>query len=158
MDHFLLTVLFGSGNGDTEGTLWSTADGVHWHPSFSPLHTAYGLTEEGKQTSAALGIPIPIENASVAYEGDNLLWQRLCNVFGEELRVRYTRLRATALHSPTALYRSVLQQQAAAEAELLEMEKNLLPSLSQNAVKVETLKDYIQDRLAAMDAWLGAFE
>lgn len=158
MDHFLLTVLFGSGNGDTEGTLWSTADGVHWLPSFSPLHTAYGLTEDGKQTSAALGIPIPVENTSVAYEGDNLLWQRLCNVFGEELRVRYTRLRATALHSPTALYRSVLQQQAAAEAELLEMEKNLLPSLSQNAVKVETLKDYIQDRLAAMDAWLGAFE
>ncbi len=155
MDYFLLTVFFGSGNGDTEGTLWSTADGVHWLPAFSPLHTAYGLTAEGKQTDASLEIPAPAGGLSVAYEGDNLLWQRLCGVFNEELRARYAQLRATVLRSPAVLYRSLLQQQEAAEAELLELEKNLLPSLSQNAVKVETLEEYIQNRIVAMDAWIG---
>jgi len=155
MDHFLLTVYFGSGNGDTTGTLWSTADGVHWIPSFSPLHTAYGLTEKGVQTSATLGVPAPDGEGGVSYQGDSLLWQRLCKVFGEELKTRYAQLRATVLRSPAILYESFLQQQKGIEAGLLETESTLQPEIAENAVTAETLSRYIQTRLSAMDQWMG---
>lgn len=155
MDQFLLTVLFGSGEGDTAGMLWSTADGKHWVPSFAPLHTAYGLRTDGKQSASTLGVPPPAEEGGVAYTGENLLWQRLCALFGEELQTRYAQLRATVLRSPALLYRSFAEQQKEIEAELLELEKELLPAYSQSAVTGEALENYIKNRLSAMDLWMG---
>ena len=155
MDHFLLTVLFGSGNGDTTGTLWATADGVHWTPSFSSLHTAYGLTEDGKQTAATEGVPAYSQWEVLTYQGDNLLWKRLCTVFGEELKVRYSQLRATVFRSPALLYESFRKQQGEIEAELLEAEKELHPALAADAVETEVISRYLQTRLSAMDAWMG---
>lgn len=158
MDHFLLTVLFGSGTGDTAGTLWSTADGERWIPSFSPLHTAYGLTADGKQTSATRGVPMPAEDGTVVYQGENLLWQRLCSLFGEELKTRYAQLRATVFRSHALLYKSFSGQQKGIEPELLTLEKQLHASLAQGAVSGESLENFIKNRLAAMDKWLSRSE
>ncbi len=155
MDHFLMATLFGSGEGDTAGTLWTTVDGVHWLPSFAHLHTAYGLNADGVQTKGDPGLSPLGEDGSIVYQGENLLWKRLCQSFGEELKTRYTQLRATLLLSPDLLYQSFLQQGSAPEQELLELEKELLPALAPNAVQAETIKKYIEDRLYAMDSWLG---
>ena len=159
IDFFLLCNLFGLSTGDTAGTVWTTADGIRWLPSFSSLaalSTAYGLTTEGKVYTEASAIPTPAEDGSVAYGGENLLWTRLCSVFAEEIRARYAVLRDAVL-KPELLYGDFLEQYERIEFDLYATDQELHPSLPDDGYEIAVVLTFLQNRCEAMDEWL-AFE
>lgn len=155
-DYYLLLHVFGAPYGDTIGTVWFTADGVHWLPTFSDYQASYGLRSDGSLSNGADGIPTPDENGEILYTGKNLLWERLIGLFPAELSGRYHALRATVLQ-PDALYEAFLAQYARIEPELFEEEAALTPQHS-GASDPERIRTYLQERIDAMDAWINALD
>ena len=156
IDYFLLTQFFGLSQGDTEGTVWLTADGIHWLPSFpfDRLNTAFGITETGALCVGNAGISEPGENGTVLYTGDNLLWARLCNLFGTEIKARYKQLRKTVLDLDaleTRFNGSFIQ----IEKGLFSAERVLYPSVAVHGMSTDRMHQFLEERLAAMDAWLS---
>ncbi len=156
IDYFLLTQFFGLSQGDTKGTVWLTADGIHWLPSyaFDSLNTAFGITDKGALYSGDRGIDMQGENGKVLYTGDNLLWARLCNLFGAEIKTRYQALRETLLNLDV-LESRFADSLAQIESGLFESEKLLYPSIPVNGMSSDYMHGFLSKRLAAMDDWLG---
>lgn len=155
-DYYLLLHFFGAPYGDTVGTVWFTADGVHWLPTFSEYQTSYGLQADGSLSNGANGIPTPDENGEIPYTGKNLFWERLIGLFPAELSARYRTLRTTLLQ-PDTLYEAFLTQYGRIEPELFGEEAALAPTRSE-AGDPERIRTYLQERIDAMDAWMDALE
>lgn len=155
LDYFLLSLFFGCADGDTVGTIWYTGDGIHWLPSFSALDSCYCTTAEGGTETHPEDIPLPDEDPGrLSYAGTNLLWKRLTEVYTQELRERYAALRKTLLQ-PDAVYETFLRYYQDAEAELYLAEHALYPSLSFTEKEAEQLQSVFQNRIDAMDRWIG---
>ncbi len=157
MDYFLLRTFFGLPAGDTEGTVWSTTDGIHWTPSFYHLNNAFGLTADGYQGTALNGIPAPVKNQDgtpeVSYNGNNLLWKKLCQVFPAELTARYAVLRESFL-TPENVYGMYMQIYQEIGTDLRKQERDLYPALPVAAWTTRHVEDYTKKRLSLMDSWL----
>ncbi len=155
IDYFLLTQFFGLSRGDTAGTVWLTADGIHWLPSFAfaDLNTAFGINDKGALYSGDKGIPGQGENGKVLYTGDNLLWARLCNMFGAEICARYEELRETVLDID-ALETRFNDSFRQIEKGLFATERILYPSIPVHGMSTDRMHQFLEERLAAMDEWL----
>lgn len=155
IDYFLLTQFFGLSHGDTAETVWLTADGIHWLPSFAfdSLNTAFGINAFGALYSGSQGIAQAGENGSVLYTGDNLLWARLCNMFGAEIKARYKELRKTILNIE-ALESRFGTSFNHIEKGLFTAERLLYPSVPVHGMSTDRMRQFWEERLAAMDAWL----
>ena len=150
MDYFLLNVFYGLPAGDTAGTVWSTSDGIHWTPSFSLLNNAFGLSANGYQNTALDGIPFDspeeTEEPSVAYNGKNLLWKKLCQAFPQELMNRYVVLRNSFLTKDNVctIY---LDAYACLNDDLRKLERDLYPVLPDGAWSSRHVETYVENRL-----------
>lgn len=154
MEYYLLLQFFGAPNGDTVGTVWHTADLDHWLPSFSDYQASFGLRADGSPLDGAEEIATPDEEGVVSYGGQNLLWERLIQLFPEELADRYDALRRTVLQ-PDALQEAFLAQYASVEPELFEEEALLSPP-DEAAADPERVRTFLNDRLDVMDNWIEA--
>lgn len=155
IDYFLFRYLFGLAGGDTQGTVWLTADGIHWVPSFAfaDLSTAFGITEKGALYSGEIGIPSAAYGNTAAYDGTNLLWARMCKLFAQEIAVRYEELRGEVL-TADALTERFLETHRQIDTGLFLIEQSMHPSLPTVGMSSESLRKFLQERLDAMDAWL----
>ena len=157
MDYFLLNVFFGLPDGNTAGTVWSSADGVHWTPSFGSLNNAFGLAANGYQNTALDGIPFEstkeTEESILLYSGKNLLWQKLCQAFPQELMNRYKSLRDNFLTKENicTLY---LDAYESINDDLRKLERDLYPVLPDAAWSARHVESYVENRLKNMDKWL----
>lgn len=157
MDYFLVNAFLGLPAGDTAGTLWSTSDGIHWIPSFDSLNNAFALSPDGYQNTALDGIPAPVTHEdgspAVAYEGSNLLWQKLCRAFPQELIARYATLRDTFLTSEN-VFDLFMQGYKSVDSSLRYLERSLYAPLPEAAWNTRHVEAYAKKRLSLMDSWL----
>ncbi len=157
IDYFLFLHFFGVAQGDTVGTVWYTADGIHWLPTFSNLQTSYGLLSDGSLYDGEDGIPLPDASGTITYSGNNLLWKRLTEVFANELTARYQVLRDTVL-KPETIYLSFLEPYKQIEPELFVAEATAYPLLSKDGGDTARILTFLRRRLDAMDRWLKSTE
>ena len=87
------------------------------------------------------------------YTGDNLLWARLCNMFGAEIKARYKELRKTILNIDALESRFVTSFNHI-EKGLFTAERLLYPSVPVHGMSTDRMRQFWEERLAAMDAWL----
>lgn len=156
MDYLILCNFFGLPTGDTSGTVWSTADGIHWIPSFHSLNNAFGLSAKGYQNTAFDGIPAMTNDPNgitVPYEGKNLLWEKLCAAFPIQLRARYETLRETFLKKQNVCDLFAAQFQSIDDS-LRKEERDLYTPLPGTAWASRYVEEYVQTRLRNMDEWL----
>lgn len=156
MDYYLLLQFFGAPYGDTVGTVWYTTDLDHWLPTFDSYQLSYGLKANGTPLGGAVGIPVPDEDGNVSYPGQSLLWERLIQLFPEELTRRYRTLQQTVLQ-PDALYEAFLAQYEQIEPGLFEEEAALSTAI-EGAGDTERIRTYLFARMIAMDGWIQALE
>ncbi len=149
-DYFLLLHFFGLQE-DTESTVWYTTDGI-WRPAFYDLTCTYGLQPDGSLQNGQAGIPQSIDGG-IAYDGENLLWERLTAVYAEELQARYAFLRGTVLQDGKP-FADFSEAYARMEATLAETELSLNPALNEKAGSLTLIQAYLQKRTDAMDEWL----
>lgn len=151
-DYYLLLQFFGAPYGDTEGTVWYTTDLDHWLPTFDNYQVSYGLKATGALLDGTDGIPAPNGDGTVSYTGNNRLWERLIRLFPEKLSERYHALQQTVLQ-PDALYDAFLAQYEQIEPGLFE-EEAALSLAADGAGDTERIREFLLDRLDAMDDWL----
>ena len=155
IDYYLLLQFFGAPRGDTVGTVWYTTDLYHWLPSFDEYQISFGLKAGGSlMEDPAEGIPVPNENGTVSYGGQNQLWERLLQLFPTEISERYRTLKQTVLN-PDALFDVFLAQYGQIEPGLFELEAALSPA-PEGTEDLEKIQTFLQDRLQAMDRWVQA--
>lgn len=94
IDFYIFTSLIYADDNSSKNAIWVTYDGVLWIPSVYDLDTTYGLQWEGMNLNDADGMLPFLDTAGVLHSGTSmLLWDRLLNIFSEEIAARYWELR-----------------------------------------------------------------
>ncbi len=139
IDYFLLLQLLGDPYGVTLGTVWYTPDLEHFLPAFPEFRAGLGLRSNGSLT----------DGGDAVSTGQNLLWERLCALFPEEIAGRYASLRATLLQED-ALCERFRAQYASVEPDLLDPEK------AKTSGDPERVESFLRKRAALLDAWTSS--
>ena len=139
IDYFLLLQTLGNPYGVTLGTVWYTPDLVHFLPALPSLRAGLGLRSNGTLT----------DGADAVSTGQNLLWERLCALFPEEIAARCAALRGTLLRED-ALCERFRAQYETVEPGLLDPEK------AETAGNADRVDAFLRKRVAVLDAWTAS--
>lgn len=149
IDYYLTNVVLCVGDRLETGTVWYTADGKHWLPTFSDLSHSLGITVTGSPCWHVYNLPVKDADGNIFYNGGNLLWQRLVSAFREEIGERYALLRLTVF-STSFVYGCFETASEAADPLLLEKEKELYPE-SPEGPGSQPVSDFVALRLENLD-------
>lgn len=139
IDYFLLLQTLGNPYGVTLGTVWYTPDLEHFLPAFPAFRAGLGLRSNGTLT----------DGSDAVSTGQNLLWERLCALFPEEIATRYQALRGTLLRED-ALCERFRTQYETVEPGLLD------PEEAETSGDPDRVEAFLRRRVAVLDAWTAS--
>lgn len=149
IDYLLAIYALGLVENGRQDLVLATYGGV-WIPSLYDMENAFGLRKDGDGSHAPTEfLPQKTPGGWDSATG-SLLWDRLLNVYTDEIRARYAVLRRTTL-SPETICARVDAFTAAIPAEVSLRDLQLYPRASMEWQSVEQLKTYTTERIAALD-------
>ena len=150
---YMLFVLFINGKDNlSRNTLYVTYDGQHWIPSAYDLDGTWGAAWNGFIESENYYLKL------ADLPSRNLLWKRVIENFGAQVKARYFELRESVLSydNVTSMFEEFLNE---IPEYLLEIERELYVfRQNTNLNHLEQIKNFVQRNGARLDAEFEAFE
>ncbi len=97
IDYLICVYAFGADENANEFCNWVTYDGKKWIPSMYNIVHSFGIKPDGQIVDPQDTICPYYENGVLVSGTDNILFDRLCKLYEDEIRSRYSYLRPSLL-------------------------------------------------------------
>lgn len=130
----------------SKNIIWVTYDGTKWIPSVYDMDGTWGMSWNGDFNTSA---------DSLMPAGDNLLFARLLENYGDEIKARYLELRGDILSADNILIEFAAWF-AGIPQHLYTSEHQKWPTVPRSKVNnYDQIVTYVSERTAALDEWFG---
>lgn len=98
IDYLLCVYVFGADDNCDLFCNWVSYDGKKWIPSMYNLTHSFGINEKGECVQASDSLCPKIVDGVLVSGTDNVLWEKLCRNYQDEIFERYSQLRSSLLN------------------------------------------------------------